>query len=90
MVIFLHILIALASIGIATVALFKPSMKRLIASYGFIIATTASGVVLLITSPSTMLHTCVSGATYLTVVSIMTIAAHVRVRRLAPVTVDAE
>ncbi|MFZ1250508.1 MAG: hypothetical protein WAR37_03645 [Candidatus Microsaccharimonas sp.] len=80
MIILIHILIALASLGIASFTFFKPTTKRLGVSYGFIVATVASGTFLLILNPSNLLHTCLSGLFYLTVVSIVTIATHYRVR----------
>lgn len=83
MVLLLHILIAISSIGIATFTYFKPSMGRIGTSYGFIIATVASGTALLLTNPATLLHACISGVFYVTVVSLVTIATHVRVRKLA-------
>jgi len=83
MILLAHILIALASIGIATFTYFKPTMARLGASYSFILATVASGTALLIINPSTLLHTCLSGLFYVSVVSIVTVATHVRVRKLA-------
>jgi hypothetical protein len=81
MIILIHVIIAFTSIVIASVALFQPSLKKLITSYAFILATVASGTVLLVTIPSQILHTCLTGLTYLTAVSIATIAAHVRLRR---------
>jgi len=81
MFILIHVVIAFTSIIIASVALFQPSIKKLIVSYGFILATGATGTVLLITIPSQILHTCIAGLAYLTVVSIITIAAHVRLSR---------
>ena len=86
MIIFLHILIALTSIGIATAAFFSPSIKKLSVSYGFIIATILSGTYLLMISPSHILESCLMGLFYLTVISLTTIAAHVKLRKLAEVT----
>jgi len=83
MILLAHILIALASVGIASLTYFKPTTARLGASYGLILATIASGTVLIVTSPATLLHACVSGLLYVTVISIMTIATHARVRKLA-------
>lgn len=88
MVLLLHIIIALSSIGIATFTYFKPTTKRLGVSYGFIVATVASGTALLIMNPSTILHTCLSGLFYVTVVSIVTIATHVRVRRMGTLPIE--
>ena len=81
--VFIHVLIAIASILISSVVFFRPSVKRLAISYGFVVATVGTGTALLIANPSNMLHTCLSGLFYLTVVSLITIATHVRARRLA-------
>lgn len=83
MIVLIHIIIALASIGIASLTFFKPSMKRLVVSYGFIVATVASGTYLLVAAQADILHTCLSGLLYVTVVSIVTIATHVKARKLA-------
>ena len=88
MILLLHILIAISSIGIATFTYFKPTVKRLGMSYGFIVATVASGTALLIMNPSSLLHTCLSGLFYTTVVSIVTIATHVRARNLVRESID--
>ncbi len=81
MIVLIHVLIALSSIGIASFTFFKPSISRILTSYGFIVATVASGTYLLIALQSDILRTCLSGLFYITVVSIITIATHVRVRR---------
>ncbi len=88
MILLLHILIAVTSIGVASFTFFKPSIKRLGTSYGLIVATVASGTALLIMNPSNLLHTCLSGLFYVTVVSIVTIATHVRARKLIQESVD--
>ncbi|MFZ1301487.1 MAG: hypothetical protein WAQ27_02820 [Candidatus Microsaccharimonas sp.] len=78
-----HIIIALSSLVVASIVFFKPSLKRFYASYGLIVATVASGTALLIVSPASILHTCLSGLLYVTAVSIITIASHVKLRRHA-------
>jgi len=83
MILILHIIIALASIGVASFTYFKPSVKRLAVSYGFIVATVASGTYLVIAAQASILHACLSGLFYTTVVSIITIATHVRATHLA-------
>lgn len=83
MVILIHVIIALASIGIASFVFLKPSVKRLMVSYLFILATVGSGTYLLISSPSNILKSCLVGLLYLTVVSIVTIASHVKLRKFA-------
>ncbi len=88
MITLIHILIAISSVAIASVTFFKPSVRRLIVSYGFIIATVASGTYLLLTTPGDILRSCLSGLLYVTAVTIVTIATHVRVRRQALVGID--
>lgn len=83
MVILIHVIIALASIGVASLTYFKPSTKLFMASYGLIVATVASGTYLVLAAQASILHACLSGLFYVTVVSIVTIATHVRVRNLA-------
>lgn len=78
-----HIIIALSSLVVASIVFFKPSIRKIGVSYGFIIGTVASGTALLITNPSNILHTCLSGLFYLTIVTLVTIATHVRMRKLA-------
>lgn len=81
MVILIHVVIALTSIVIASFAFFSPTIKKLIVSYGFIIGTIASGTYLLVSSPSHILESCVTGLSYLTIVSVATVAAHVRLHK---------
>ncbi len=83
MVILIHVIIALMSIAITSVVYFKPSIKRLALSYLFILSTVGSGTFLLLSSPSNILKSCLVGLLYLTVVTIVTIATHVKVRKLA-------
>jgi len=88
MITLIHVLIAISSVAIASVTFFKPSVCRLIVSYGFIIATVASGTYLLLTTPGDILRSCLSGLLYVTAVTIVTIATHLRVRRQASVGID--
>ena len=88
MIVLLHVLIAISSIVLASFVFFKPTMKRLLASYGFIVATVASGTYLLLAMQADILRTCLSGLFYLTVVSVVTIATHVRVQRRASIRVE--
>jgi hypothetical protein len=88
MIILIHVIIALTSIVLASLTFFKPTMKKLIASYGFIFATIATGTYLLISIPSHILQSCLMGLAYLMVVSAATVATHVRIARAAEVSVD--
>lgn len=82
-IVLIHVIIALASVAIASFTFFKPSIQKLYTSYGFILATVASGTFLILNTSGSILKSCLTGLFYVTVVSIVTIATHVRVRKLA-------
>ena len=82
-IVLIHVIIAIVSVAIASFTFFKPSIKRLVASYGFILATVASGTFLVLTTSGSILRSCMTGLFYVTVVSVITIATHVRARKLA-------
>ena len=88
MLLTIHIVIALLSLVVTSAVFFVPTIKRIALSYGFVIATVASGTALLIVNPTSILHVCLSGLFYTTVVSVITIATHIRIkkgaRRAAP------
>jgi len=77
MIVFLHVLIALASIVAATAALIRPSTTKLRTSYVLVGLTLASGFYLVWSAPSHMLEACLSGVAYLSVVSLgLVLARH--------------
>lgn len=82
MVVFLHIVIALASIVAATFTLFSPNKTRFLIVYGFIGGTLASGIYLVWLSPTKMLHMCIAGFVYTVAVSAITIVARVRFAKI--------
>ncbi|HTR18804.1 MAG TPA: hypothetical protein VMH91_02370 [Candidatus Paceibacterota bacterium] len=69
MLLLLHILIAVSSIVFATLALAFPSKRTLGASYVLITLTIVTGVYLVIANPAPLLQTCITGITYVLVVS---------------------
>lgn len=82
-ILLMHIAIALLSVAVATLAFFKPSTKVFYTSYGFIVATVATGTLLIFTNSVDIVRSCLSGLFYVTVLSLMTSAAHVRARNAA-------
>ncbi len=80
MILLAHIVIALASIGLATNTWFRPSRTKLRANYGLIAATVASGTYLLVSKPSHMLETCTLGLAYILATGTTVALAH---RKLA-------
>jgi uncharacterized membrane protein YGL010W len=85
MIILIHVIIALTSMVSSSVTFFKPSVKKLAISYGFIVATVGTGTYLLLNATGSILRTCLVGLFYLTVVSAATVAAHVRLQRVSEV-----
>jgi hypothetical protein len=75
MIILIHVLIALASIGFTTYLYFSPSKGKLYTAYGLIALTIASGTYLIIGAPSHMVESCTMGLTYLALVSVGILAA---------------
>lgn len=88
MVILIHIIIALASIVLASYTFFKPSLNKLYVSYGMMVATVGSGTYLLVAAQASILHTCLSGLAYVTITLAITIATHMRIRKRAEVIVQ--
>ena len=80
MIVAIHVAIAVLSIIITTAGYIKPTSTILRAGYAFIGLTFASGFYLVWNEPAKMLHTCMSGLTYLAVVSVVTFLAR---RKLA-------
>ncbi len=64
MVVLLHVMIALASIGVTTYAFISPSESRLRASYLLIALTLISGTYLVWVSPAHLVQSCVTGLVY--------------------------
>lgn len=69
MIIVIHVVIALLSIVCATFGYIRPTNKNLQISYALVALTFASGFVLVYSEPAQILRTCLSGITYLAVVS---------------------
>ncbi len=90
MILLTHIIIALASVAWASITFFRPTHKKFIASYSLIAATVASGTALIIVDSSAMLHACVSGLIYVVLITIVTAAAQVKLRKLQAVKVRVE
>ncbi|MEO8691370.1 MAG: hypothetical protein ABI397_01135 [Candidatus Saccharimonas sp.] len=84
MILITHIIIALASVTIASLGFFRPSNNLLNLSYGLIAATVGTGTYLIFAYPAHMLSSCTAGLAYVGVVSVLTYYAK---RKLAAVTI---
>ena len=61
MILMLHILIALTTVSGALFTAVRPTISRQRAVYAGIGATVLSGIVLIVVTPDTLAHACVSG-----------------------------
>lgn len=75
--IFLHIVIAFASLGLAGLLLAKPSQSLIKINVGLIGATVTTGAVLAVQGYS-ILHLCTAGLIYTTIAAGLTLAARKR------------
>ncbi|MBC7564910.1 hypothetical protein H7100_01595 [Candidatus Saccharibacteria bacterium] len=82
MIILIHVILALTSIILASITFFRPSMQKLMVSYGLILGTLATGIFLLVAVPSHLLQSCIMGVSYLAVVTTATIVAHTKLASL--------
>ena len=69
MILLVHILIAISSVILATIAFVNPSKKILYSTYVAITATLVSGTYLTVLRPNHLAQTCLTGLVYLSFVS---------------------
>lgn len=81
MLLLVHIVVALASIGFASYMLLAPTRGKLPVSYTLIGMTLVSGIGLVVVNPAHMLHACLSGITYTIIVTALTAVTQVRLKR---------
>ena len=74
MILLLHVFIALLGIISTTYGYLRPAQKTLRVSYALAILTFISGFYLVLAEPAQMLRACMSGVTYLVVVSLGVLA----------------
>lgn len=85
MLLLLHVLTAIVSIFITTYSVVRPRKNLLSAGYGLAGATLASGTILVISSGSNLLRSCLTGIAYFGVVAV---GLRVAQKRLAKQEID--
>lgn len=75
MILATHIIIAISSLVFASILLVSPSRIKFYINYGFIAAVIASGTYLIVATGTNILHTCLTGLTYLAIVAALTALA---------------
>ena len=78
MIILMHIIVAIASIAVATTSYFRPTKTLFRATAGLTAATIISGTYLTIISPSHLLQTCLSGLLFVGSVAAINLLARKR------------
>lgn len=78
----MHISVALLSIVYTAYVWLMPSKAKLRVSYSMVAATLASGTVLVVSSGSPILKSCVSGLVYLAVMFAGILAANYRLTKI--------
>jgi hypothetical protein len=78
MIVLIHVLIALSSVGFSTYLVFRPSNRNFYINYSLIGMTFATGIYLVWSTHSPLLQSCISGLVYLGLVSFITAAAQYR------------
>lgn len=82
MVVFLHVVIALLSIGLAGLNFFRPTRRNLHINYGLMVVTLGTGMYLVVSQPAHMIEACISGVAYLVIVTVATLLAKGRLAQL--------
>lgn len=72
----LHIVIACISVGFTAFAVAVPSLAKLRAAYVLAATTLATGVLLVIIEPKTMVQACLSGLAYFAIISVIIALTH--------------
>lgn len=67
----IHVLLAVASLGLASYNFFKSSNTKLNVSYGLAVGTLASGVSLIFINNASVLRTCMTGVIFFAVVTVL-------------------
>lgn len=75
MIVLIHVIIALASIGYTTYLFFSPSKSKLKLSYVLVALTLVSGTYLVMSTQTNMVHACVTGLIYFAAVSFAIVLA---------------
>lgn len=85
MLLVLHILVALAGLVASTLSVLTPSHQKINLSFGLVIATIASGTILVISTHSPILESCITGLVYTGVCTSLIISAKYRLAKVAQI-----
>ena len=71
MIIGIHVILALASLGLSSYNYFNPGSLKLRAGYSLAVGTLASGVALIFVNNASIIRTCLTGIVFFGIVSIL-------------------
>ncbi len=81
MLLVIHIVVALASVGVATYTFFRPSTDLLNISYASMVMTIASGAALIFSNSAQLMHVCLAGLVYAAATMSLLVFANFRLAR---------
>lgn len=82
MVLIIHIIAALSSVGLTGINYIWPSKVRMKVDYGLVALTLVTAVYLIWTNPKDLISSCISGVTYFTIVLIGILATQRKMARI--------
>lgn len=88
MILLIHILVAVSSLGVTGYAFLAPSKLKLRVSYALVALTLASGTYLVLSTNARMVQACLSGLAYLGFVSAGIAAARLRLAKAGALAQD--
>lgn len=83
MIVLSHVIIALASMVLTSIAYIRPSIIKLRVAYGLVGATLISGLYLVWSEPAHMIEACTMGLLYIGVVSLGIVAVRSKLAKLS-------
>ncbi|HXH27343.1 MAG TPA: hypothetical protein VNG90_05600 [Candidatus Acidoferrum sp.] len=83
MILILHIIIAISSIGYASYTLLRPSLRKFLVNYGLLGLTLGSGTYLTFSLHASLLRVCMTGLVYLGTVACLLVGARLRLASLS-------
>ncbi len=81
MLLLIHILVASSGVVLSSWALISPTRRKFRLTYAAVALTIISGALLIVSRSAHILSTCISGLTYIAVVSVLLAAARWRLAR---------
>ena len=76
MVLVIHVVIALLSVGFSSITAINPDRAKLAVSYILTGSTLGTGIALVLVEPATMVRACIVGIVYFVIISYIILSTH--------------